>query len=1218
MEIHIQLAGVQLGPYSEKQVRDYLQEGLLSSEDPARFDGVEAWQTVDEVLKGRPAAAPIPVEPPKAPEPISAPPHSPVATSTMPLPKTSLRKTAGITTSLLPIPKPLSKDTIRVPIPQLNKSVAQQTTLVKKAIQAVPQPSAPPTPSAAKASEKARTSLLTAVKILTKKPDAEAPTPSPAPAAPEIKASSPSTVPIAFPKSAETRTMPMSVVRAISKKSDINSTSPPEAGTTRPLPKFGSAPLPQEPDLKRTTLLSAMPKLPPRKTEPAAKAEKAVEAPIPPTANEASFQSAKLPQTLMTSPMAPVRALPKKKEPETKTTAEAIPAKPAAKSAAKVQETSPAEAVRFVADNAPLAPGAVNKAPPVSPEVVFSNKSLNRTTGKLSSLVRVLEKKPDESTASPTAKDAEIKPPSTTHLPEGSSEEEYGDPKPSFFKSLGEKIGMLFRSSEATETVPPVEPEPPTEEVKQAAETVVLPEKKAVVEEKKIEIQEKPQIKEKPVAKKSTPLEEPKSLLGLKTLPPAPPEEDEKAASDEEDIRERLRKEQPFVKKKGGLPGIALAAIGGLVLVAGLSCLGYFYVQSSHQAAAFLLEALKSGDQAKLKAVIDFPYVQKSLVEQMTAQVAKTGSQDTASRAAGQEMIKKSVDYYVTPQAISDLIKNPSSLPSDEMNQRITPARAAAILSKLNTLPVKSQTMVAYNRFVVDLDAAKLDMVYAGANWKLNQVELNFAFKFPEEPGSASPPTDLGASISSTVLETYFEDGKTKFEKQDWDGAIVDYNQVLAMDPKQIVAYSNRGMARASKGDLEGAIADFSQAISLDPKLAEAYFNRGIAKTTQKDLDGAVADFSQAITLDPKMAAAFYKRGTIRTLKGDFEGALADFSQNIELDPTSASAFSNRGYIKKAQHDLDGAIADFTQALAVNPKIVEAYYNRGLAKYEKADLDGAVADFNKALDLDPKMTRGYYSRGIAKNTKNDLDGAMADYNQALTLDPNLVPALTDRALVRQAKGDLKGALDDYNRALAIDPKIGTAYYGRGLIKEQLNDLDGAISDSSRALDMDPKQAQAYYNRGFAKLVKGGLDGAKADLLQFCKLASKDPYADHARLYLWLITMAQNPTGTANIDLSDALQNNWSLGPNDLVTKIAQFLLGTETEADLIASADSSDAKKDAGQHCEVWYFAGMKRLLAGDKATAIDYFHKCLATGQKDYCEYILAQAELQVLAPNP
>ena len=68
-----------------------------------------------------------------------------------------------------------------------------------------------------------------------------------------------------------------------------------------------------------------------------------------------------------------------------------------------------------------------------------------------------------------------------------------------------------------------------------------------------------------------------------------------------------------------------------------------------------------------------------------------------------------------------------------------------------------------------------------------------------------------------------------------------------------------------------------------------------------------------------------------------------------------------------------------------------------------------------------------------------------------------------------------------------------------------------------------------------------------------------------------------------------------------------------------AAAVSPDAKTDQSQHCETWYFAGMKRLLTGDRKGAVDAFHQCLATGQKDSYEYILAQGELQALeAPPP
>jgi len=138
-----------------------------------------------------------------------------------------------------------------------------------------------------------------------------------------------------------------------------------------------------------------------------------------------------------------------------------------------------------------------------------------------------------------------------------------------------------------------------------------------------------------------------------------------------------------------------------------------------------------------------------------------------------------------------------------------------------------------------------------------------------------------------------------------------------------------------------------------------------------------------------------------------------------------------------------------------------------------------------------------------------------------------------------------------------------------------------------------------------------------DLRKFCEMAPRDNDTDYARLYIWLISTQENPQGHADQELSTALQNDWNSSPEDLVSKIAAFLLGHISETDLIANAASPDLTLDPGQHCKAWYFAGMKRLLTGDPTTAADNFRKCLATGQKNYCEYIFAQAELLALGQN-
>jgi tetratricopeptide (TPR) repeat protein len=406
--------------------------------------------------------------------------------------------------------------------------------------------------------------------------------------------------------------------------------------------------------------------------------------------------------------------------------------------------------------------------------------------------------------------------------------------------------------------------------------------------------------------------------------------------------------------------------------------------------------------------------------------------------------------------------------------------------------------------------------------------------------------------------------------------------------------------------------------LSSNPQTSENFSNRGAARQNRGDLDGAIADYNQAINLDPRNKTSYYRRGVARQAKGDWDGALADFNQDLSLDPQNADAYSFRAFVKQSKGDLDGAIADYTQALFINPNMAKVYYNRGLIKVQRGDLDGAIIDYNHALDLDPKMAVAYFNRGDVKNAEGNLDGAIADYTQTLSLNPKIAIAYCHRGLALESKGDMDGALDDYSQALVLDPKMITAYDHRSLIEEQKNNLDGAIADSTQALGLNPKDPASYCNRGLARLGTGDLDGALSDLRNFIALAPTDGDADYARLYIWLIVTRQNPKAHADQELSDSILNDWNSPPEDLASRIARFLLGHLSENDLIASASSADPIQDQGQHCKVWYFAGMKQLLDGNKATAIDYFRKALGTEKKDFCEYIFAQAELKALGQDP
>jgi lipoprotein NlpI len=294
-----------------------------------------------------------------------------------------------------------------------------------------------------------------------------------------------------------------------------------------------------------------------------------------------------------------------------------------------------------------------------------------------------------------------------------------------------------------------------------------------------------------------------------------------------------------------------------------------------------------------------------------------------------------------------------------------------------------------------------------------------------------------------------------------------------------------------------------------------------------------------------------------------------------------------------------------------------AFVSDGILRYQRGDFDGAIAAYNQAIDLDPKAGEAFFNRGIAKAAHDDLDGAIADYSQALQVDPTLSAAYYYRGLARHSKGDLDGAIGDYNQAVQIDPKNAFAFFNRGLIRMQKDDIDGAVTDSTRALELDPKMIQSYYDRGLGRLAKGAVDGALSDMKTFCQQAPQDGYTDYARLYIWLIQTQQGQLAEANQELTAAMNGGWNGKPDDMVTRIGEYLLGQIGENDLVKASASSIPVKDQGQRCEAWYFIGMRKLEAGDKDAAIDALQKCIATQKIDYCEYILAQEELKSISGN-
>lgn len=91
--------------------------------------------------------------------------------------------------------------------------------------------------------------------------------------------------------------------------------------------------------------------------------------------------------------------------------------------------------------------------------------------------------------------------------------------------------------------------------------------------------------------------------------------------------------------------------------------------------------------------------------------------------------------------------------------------------------------------------------------------------------------------------------GQDKFQRQDYRGAISDFNEAIAQNPNDANIYFNRGLVLYELGDELGALWDFEDAILRNPRHARAYFHRAGLRLSLGYRSGAMQDLRLAAKL---------------------------------------------------------------------------------------------------------------------------------------------------------------------------------------------------------------------------------------------------------------------------------------------------------------------------------------------------------------------------------
>ncbi|MEI9406671.1 tetratricopeptide repeat protein [Mesorhizobium argentiipisi] len=348
-------------------------------------------------------------------------------------------------------------------------------------------------------------------------------------------------------------------------------------------------------------------------------------------------------------------------------------------------------------------------------------------------------------------------------------------------------------------------------------------------------------------------------------------------------------------------------------------------------------------------------------------------------------------------------------------------------------------------------------------------------------------------------VSAYFVRGLAYAQRNDITHLIADMNEVIALDPTYVRAFTNRAIAWESKGDFDRAIADYTKAIMLTPDDASRYADRARALNKKGEHDRAIADCDKAIDIDPANEMAYGVRGVVWDDMGNAARAQADYdkAESVRNDPIAPYLDRVRSSI--AERDRKRAKADckhianidadkgrdctrlIVEAFgepsggATDPNPASAQNAIGVEWQEKGDHTRAIAAFDEAIRLNPASSAFHFNRAKSWALKKDFARAIADLDEAVRRDPANAQAYRVRGMTMAQIGNSREAFADLDKAIAISSDDPESYFERALVWEA-KDPDKAIADLDKAIALDPANAGYREKRLSVQISKSRANG----------------------------------------------------------------------------------------------------------------------------------------------
>ncbi len=313
------------------------------------------------------------------------------------------------------------------------------------------------------------------------------------------------------------------------------------------------------------------------------------------------------------------------------------------------------------------------------------------------------------------------------------------------------------------------------------------------------------------------------------------------------------------------------------------------------------------------------------------------------------------------------------------------------------------------------------------------------------------------------------------------------------------------------KQDYAGAIADYEKALTITPNDAGTMTFLAACYQQMDDYQKAKDTYNRAIKTDPKgQSQDYYFVGILDEHFNQAAQAITDYKAYVAAQPTGAYAAIAKQRIADLTKDPSKVQHLVTQAAAKQSADAQNAYNDAVNLQTAQKYDESIAKYLEAIKISPNEASYYGSLGTCYQAKGDIENAIAMYEKAKLLKPAEPTYQQWLAGAKQAKAaplldsgykklganpaDAAGAKADFEAALKISEDVG-AYNALGAANFMLQQYNPALAAYTKTTQMDPKgQIESWYWIG---LCYEQLKQPKLALTAFQKYVAGAPTGQYA-------------------------------------------------------------------------------------------------------------------------